>query len=274
MWLQKVVAAHKINGVISDNRYGLYHPDVPSIFITHQLRVQTFMGKRTDDLMQNLHYRFINRFSECWIPDAAMNGLGGELSHPLQPPSIPVSYLGILSRFSTSEPVRQPKHLLIVLSGPEPQRTILEQMLLEQIKGYKDKVVWVRGLPNPVEPLDVPANIEVFGHLPAGELEQKMREARFVVSRCGYSTVMDIMTLQQKAIFIPTPGQTEQEYLARTLMKQNKALCIQQSHFQLVPALELAATFPYQLPAQPSSQVTEVVNRWVGQLQTKPTPRR
>lgn len=268
-WLKKVVAERKIDGVISDNRYGLYHPQVPSVFITHQLRIQTFLGKRADDLLQNLHYRYINRFSECWVPDAKEKGLGGELSHPSQLPSIPVSYLGVLSRFAMVAPVQGGKHLLILLSGPEPQRTILERMLLEQVRRYKKKVVWVRGLPHAVEPLDVPANVEVFGHLPAKALEQKMREASFIVSRSGYSTVMDVMTLRQKAIFIPTPGQTEQEYLAQHLMQQNRALCIEQTRFQLGPALELAASFPYQWPELKQNLAAEVVARWINPLQSK-----
>jgi hypothetical protein len=267
MWLQKVAGQRKIDAVISDNRYGLYHSCVYSVLITHQLRIQSFLGKGTDDLLQKIHYRLINRFAACWVPDAAADGLGGVLSHPPALPQIPTHYLGALSRFKKDKEVPEKQHLLVLLSGPEPQRTILEDLLLDQVKIFKKKVVWVRGLPDDtVVPLQVPPFVEVHNHLTTKVLQQKMLEANFIISRCGYSTVMDVATLQQKAIYIPTPGQTEQEYLAKELMNAKKALCIQQSHFQLLPALELAATFPYCFPLLQRNDLHDFLGKWVNGL--------
>lgn len=268
-WLKRVVRRQRIDAVISDNRYGLYHPDVPSVFITHQLRIQSGMGQAADDLLQKIHYRFIRRFAACWVPDDDMKGLAGQLSHPAQQPPLPLSYLGPLSRFCFTEPDGPEKHLLVLLSGPEPQRTILEQLLHTQIGRYREKVVWVRGLPGETEDLNLPANVEVHSHLPAQALEQKIKESSFIISRCGYSTVMDLMVLQKKAVFIPTPGQTEQEYLATQLMTQNRALCIEQKSFQLLPALNLAASFSYSFPTMQAHRMEEVVAQFVYQLQEK-----
>ncbi len=98
-WLKQVVNDYQFDAIISDNRYGLYHPVVPCIFMTHQLRIKTPFGKWADDLLQKRNYRFIHRFSECWIPDdEKSNGLAGELSHPAAMPAIPVHYTGLLSR--------------------------------------------------------------------------------------------------------------------------------------------------------------------------------
>ena len=105
----------------------------------------------------------------------------------------------------------------------------------------------VRGLPGNNEKLSVPENVIVYSHLPAAELEEKIAAANFVVSRCGYSTVMDLAVLRKRSILIPTPGQTEQEYLSAHLMKNGFALCIEQKKFRLKNALELAAHFRYQL---------------------------
>ena len=106
-------------------------------------------------------------------------------------------------------------------------------------------VVFIRGLPNSSNQLSVPRNVSVFNHLPSAEMEEQLGKASFVIGRCGYSTVMDLTAMQKRSILIPTPGQTEQEYLAAHLQKTNVALCIDQQKFRLKNALSLAATFPY-----------------------------
>lgn len=243
--LQEIVKEHNIDGIISDNRFGFYHHSVPSVFITHQLLIKTSFGKMVNGLLQKINYNYINRFSECWIPDyETENNLAGELSHPCKKPSIPVRYIGPLSRFQKMDGTE--KNVLIILSGPEPQRTLFENILMKQIKKYKQPLVLVRGLPDEKNELKVPENISVYNHLPSEELNQKMAEASFVMSRCGYSTVMDLAMMKKKSILIPTPGQTEQEYLARHLMKKKFALCVDQKKFQLKTALELAGSFHYQ----------------------------
>lgn len=245
IWLQTVVNNHKIDAIISDNRYGLYHPSIPSVFITHQLLVKTPFGKTMDHLLQRLNYRFINRFTECWIPDTeGLNNLAGELSHPKTWPHIPVRYLGPLSRFSETK-YATGEHLLILLSGPEPQRTIFEKQMVQELVHYPKPVILVRGLPGSGEQLSLPGNIEVHNHLPASLLEEKIRKASYVISRCGYSTIMDLAVVKKKSILVPTPGQTEQEYLAKHLSTINFALCINQNRFRLDAALDLAASFPY-----------------------------
>ena len=242
--LKEIVKQHCIDGIISDNRFGFYHPSIPSVCITHQLLIKTSFGKMMNKLVQKINYHYINRFSECWIPDyKSENNLAGELSHPGKQPTIPVHYVGALSRFQKMDVTE--KNVLIILSGPEPQRTIFENMLMKQIKKYKQPLVLVRGLPDEKKELNVPENISVYNHLPSEELNQKLAEASVVISRCGYSTVMDLAVMKKKSILIPTPGQTEQEYLAMHLMKKNFALCIDQTKFQLNPALELASSFHY-----------------------------
>jgi len=245
--LRDIVRDYRINAVISDNRYGLYHPSVPTVFMTHQLLIKTTLGTTADRYLQKLNYRYINSFTECWVPDDAHDdNLAGDLSHPLLEPSVPLKYIGPLSRFEPSDKAVAPKHLLVLLSGPEPQRSLFETLILDQLKEYKGPVVLVRGLPGNTDRPDVPASVTVYNHLPANELRTQILEASFVVARCGYSTVMDLAVLQKKSILVPTPGQTEQLYLARHLMKRSLALCLEQPRFRLLPALELAATFPYQ----------------------------
>lgn len=245
--LKEIVKEHHVHGIISDNRYGFYHEGIPSVFITHQLRIKTPFGKIADDYIQKINYKYINRFFECWIPDNEKEkNLAGELSHPEKKPSVPIKYIGPLSRFRKLNS-QDEKNLLILLSGPEPQRTVFEIFLAEQLNDYKGPVTLVRGLPGEANELRLSSNICVYNHLPAEELNQKINEASVVISRCGYSTVMDLSVLKKKSILISTPAQTEQEYLAKHLMKNNFALCIDQRKFRLKNALELSGHFNYQV---------------------------
>lgn len=241
-WLKRIIEEKKIDIVISDNRFGLYNKNVNCVFITHQLLIKSpFL----QSFLQKLNYRFINRFDECWVPDFCDEpSLAGILSHPIKMPSIPVRYLGLLSRFKKTIE-QDSKHLLILLSGPEPQRTILEQQIVKQLAFFSNPILIVRGLPGSKDILEVQKNVKYVNHLAAKELEEAIRSSQFVIARSGYSTVMDLIKLQKKTILIPTPGQTEQEFLARHLFNRKMAFTVEQENFDLENALEGAKTFQY-----------------------------
>ena len=245
-WLKKTIEQNKIDIVISDNRFGLWNKKIYSIFITHQLQIKSPFLKRG---LQKLNYLFINQYNECWVPDIREKpGLAGDLSHPDKLPSVPIHYIGCLSRFQRQVSILPEKHLLILLSGPEPQRTLLEKKLLLQLKHFPNRVLFIRGLPHENTVLNIGQQATCINHLTAGELQLAIREASFVVARSGYSTVMDLMKLQKKSILIPTPGQTEQEYLAKHLMEQHFAFTVNQKDFDLENALSAAQLFPYVFP--------------------------
>lgn len=265
-WLDKVVEEYRIDAVISDNRYGLHHPGVRSVFITHQLCIQTPFGLG-QELLQELNYQYINRFDECWVPDAeGEQNLAGELSHPARKPAVPVRYTGLLSRFGKKTLQTEEKHLLILLSGPEPQRTMLEEKMVEDLKDYPKPFAVVRGLPGGTDALVLPGNGTFFNHLPADELEEVIASASLIISRCGYSTVMDLAAMRKKSILVPTPGQTEQEYLAKHLMQKNFALCVEQKKFTLKKVLLLAENFSYQLHQPVENKLSDVVEAFTKKI--------
>jgi UDP-N-acetylglucosamine transferase subunit ALG13 len=184
-------------------------------------------------------------------------------------PAVPLNYIGVLSRFESTAKTEE-KHLLILLSGPEPQRTIFENILVRQLTDYKGRVVIVRGLPSEQEKLNLPGNICVYNHLVADELSQKINQASVVISRCGYSTIMDLAVLKKKSILVPTPGQTEQEYLAKHLMEKKFALCINQKKFHLKAALKLSSFFNYDFTSFPSENLLEnAVDAFLAQIKTR-----
>ena len=248
-WLKKIVDQYGIDAIISDNRYGLYHASVPSVFITHQLTIKSPLGKWTEKILQKRNYNYINRFTECWVPDTeGENNLAGELSHPEKKPDVPVCYIGLLSRFVKKEIIERKNHLVVILSGPEPQRTLLEEKIINDISHYNGTATIVRGLPGSSSLIPSTNMIQFYNHLSADELNKAMQEAEYVISRSGYSTVMDVMALQKKSILIPTPGQTEQEYLGSYLMEKGIAICAEQKDFLLNNLLATARGFNYNLP--------------------------
>ncbi|MFZ9388144.1 MAG: glycosyltransferase [Chitinophagaceae bacterium] len=266
-WLRNASSRFQFDAVISDNRYGLYHPGIPSVIMTHQLLIKTGWGKISERILQEKNYRYINRFRMCWVPDEdGPASFAGELSHPARMPQIPVRYTGLLSRFSKGTVPVKKDHLLFLLSGPEPQRGILEKIFREQVVNYPGKAVLVRGLPGADEVLQGTGEFRVFNHLDTQSLGREMQEAEYVICRSGYSTVMDAMTLGKKCIFIPTPGQTEQEYLGRYLMEKGIAICVSQKNFSLPRALEQATGFNYRIPeTRTGSELTAVIRAFLDQ---------
>ena len=260
-WLKKVVKEYQLDAVISDNRYGLHHNSIPCVFITHQLTIKSPFGKWTEKLLQQRNYKYINKFQECWVPDAEdKNNLAGELSHPEKKPAVPVFYTGILSRLEQTPAAHVIKnHLLISLSGPEPQRTILENKIINEIVHYSFTATIVRGLPGSDSIIPSTGMIKFYNHLPADALSKEMQQAEYVISRSGYSTVMDLVKLKKKSVLIPTPGQTEQEYLADYLLEKQFAFSMPQKEFTLVAALKNAAAFSYQIPVFTSENLIQNV---------------
>lgn len=238
-WLEKTIIEYNIDYVISDNRFGLYTKKVPCVFITHQLYIKTNMGKLIENFIQHFNYKYINRFTACWIPDTANDpSLGGMLSHPKKMPFIPVHYIGPISRFHIlphTPPIIY--KAVILLSGPEPQRTILEKLIQQQAASVQDQFVLIRALPEEAVKLDMPHNWQVFNHLPAEKLNILLQQAEYIISRTGYTTIMDIWVLKKKCILIPTPGQPEQEYLGKTLFNKGFNAVFSQKTFNLTNTL-------------------------------------
>jgi UDP-N-acetylglucosamine transferase subunit ALG13 len=268
VWLRQQMETYHFDAVISDNRYGLHHPDTHSVFITHQLQIKG-PAAWIEKLLQQKNYRYINRFNQCWIPDSAdENNLAGQLAHPVQLPAVPLKYIGPLSRFERKEDQPIKGHLLILLSGPEPQRSLLEDIIIQQVSHYSGTATVLRGLPGHLSVIPSTSMIRFYNHLPSEELSAAIQKADYIISRSGYSTMMDMALMGKKCILIPTPGQTEQEYLSDYLHQKNRAISFRQDAFELNAALEAASSFPFQEwpTAQPdllSNAVKELLNQVV-----------
>ncbi len=260
-WLKKYTSENPVNLIISDNRYGFRFPHIPSFFITHQLCIKTPFGKWNEWLLQKINYGYIKKFSACWVPDYNTNeNLAGELSHPKKMPQLPVHYIGHLSRMK-KEKVLTSCPLLILISGPEPQRSLFENIIVNELLCTEQHAVIVRGLPGTTAALNVPGYLKVYNHLPANQLNELINAAEIIISRPGYSTVMDLLPLQKKCVFIPTPGQTEQEYLADYLSKKNMCISVSQRNFNLQSVLQQLEKTEIKTISFPESFYEEEIKR-------------
>lgn len=239
--LKKLIRETKAEAVISDNRYGLWNKQVRTVFITHQLNViAPGLLRFSNPLLRKLTRIFIRLYDECWIPDSeGEDNLSGILSHGFPvPPN--VRYIGLLSRFDKPQTTLKDPHydLLALVSGPEPQRSLFEDSLLARLPAGDRKCLLVKGIPGNSEITHLRKNLDTVNHLSAGRLQAILAQKPIVISRSGYSTLMDIRFTGNKAILIPTPGQTEQEYLAGRLAGKNGFYICKQDENGLVKAVE------------------------------------
>jgi uncharacterized protein (TIGR00661 family) len=232
--LKKIISDYQIDIVISDNRYGLWHKKTKNIFITHQILIKSpFKLKIFDYLLFRINNQLVKKFNECWIPDFKEGkNLSGDLSHKYRL-SIESYFIGALSRFSIPAEKTITKYdLMVILSGPEPQRSIFEKIVLKELSTSDLKTIILRGTPESTE-IEINNNTTSYPHLNTPEMQKKISESDIILCRSGYSTIMDLSVFGKKAILVPTPGQTEQEYLAKYYLEKKYYFSTTQNNFNL-----------------------------------------
>lgn len=235
--------------------------------MTHQLQPITGLGNRMDKLLGKYHYNLLNKFSGCWAVDVpGIPNLAGKLAHAPQLPQN-TSYIGLLSQLQAGNH-RNEEYLLVLLSGPEPQRTMLSTLLWAQVQDYKGEVMFVEGSNDAKRPESIPSNITWYARLKGEALQPLLDNASIVICRSGYSTVMDLVAMDKKAILIPTPGQTEQEYLGAHLHNSGIFYSTGQKGFELDRILDASAAFPFKKLAlqNPFSLHPTIIDKWLGSL--------
>jgi UDP:flavonoid glycosyltransferase YjiC (YdhE family) len=241
---QELLRKKKYGLIVSDNRYGIYNRFMPSFFISHQLRMVNPMRLRALETGTEVYNQFF--FKRYWgvlVPDFTDGGLSGEMSHGLRfLDERAVTYIGPLSDFKRRE-LPEDVDCFISITGPEPHRTALERTLLAQVKDLSGKVVVTLGKADESAER-VLGSATVYSYLDTARREELMNRSKVVVSRSGYSTVMDVAVLGRKALFTPTPNQPEQEYIGKFHNEKGTYLSVRQDRIDLARDLAEAARRP------------------------------
>jgi len=238
--LKNILDKKKIDRIISDARYDMYSRKIPSFFISHQIRIMNPLrlnilekGSETFNLF------FFKRFCGIIVPDFKENSLSGELSHNLKKiDEKKLNYVGVLSDFKKKK-TKKDIDYLISISGPEPQRTMLEKKLLGQIDSLKGKIVITLGKTERNDLINK-ENLETHSFLSKKQREDYLNRSKLVISRSGYSTILDLAVIGSKGLMTPTPGQIEQEYLGKYHNKKKTFYCVNQDMINLEKDVEIA----------------------------------
>ena len=244
--LPKIIQKTGADMVLSDNRFGLWSSRVTTIYMTHQIRIKfprwtLFL----EPLGCAIHKLFIRKYNYCLIPDlSGDNSLSGELSHCVRIPKN-ASYIGLLSRFTNVMPSPvlpngvNELHDTVILSGPEPQKTILKRCIMKAYSDSSVQVVILGAEPDLEESSYNEGKFIMFNHLSTTEMKKVILSSRKIITRSGYSTVMELVSMNRSALLIPTPGQTEQEYLAKSLSEKGWFTSVSQKNIS-----DLSGLFP------------------------------
>jgi hypothetical protein len=224
--LKRLIAEKSIDIVISDNRFGLWNRNIISVYVTHMPLIplpKKLMFLEPAGVL--LHRMIMNKYAYCFIPDLPGEiNLSGRLSHGLKL-SDNVRFIGILSRFTgagnRSVKSESPFSYAVILSGPEPQKEILKQKLINLLKEREFSTIILEGKPREGSITTISDNITFCSHLPSQDIKDIIESSENIITRSGYTTIMELVSLGRSALIIPTPGQTEQEYLAEYLSEKN-----------------------------------------------------
>ena len=266
-YAEEMVRKFHYDVLLSDNRFGFYSRNAKSVYMTHQCRIAfPRVLSAFEPLGMLWHASVMKHFDEVWVPDwPDFPGLAAALSHVSKCP-VPLRYVGVLSRFeNTSVSELQKKYRFVaVVSGVEPARSRFEKLLRETLARIPGRHAILLGKPSSGIRSWENGNIEFYTHLPDPLFANVICAAEWVVSRGGYSTVMDMAVLGARCVFVPTPGQYEQIILGRDLAREGYATTIDESKFSTENLL--AAISEKGRVALPKPKDNDLLKKAIGEL--------
>ena len=230
--VSKIIKNYNIDTIISDNRPGVFSKNVKSIYISHQVNVFTKeKNNLCSKILTNIHKKIIQKYDCCWVPDNFDSEFAGRMSE--NPSKLNLKYIGILSRFQNfaNYSLKQDSktyEIVAIVSGPEPQRSIFENIVLDKLRKENINSLIIRGLPQSKEVLENEANIDFLNHCSDSDFYNYLKKAKLIICRSGFSSILDMLVFNKNVIILPTPGQPVQEYLARRLNSKYNFISLQQ----------------------------------------------
>jgi UDP-N-acetylglucosamine transferase subunit ALG13 len=223
--LHQIISKEHFNLIISDNRYGVYSRQVHSVFLCHQLTIPVSgIIRPFRKIVSLLHARLIKRFDTVWVPDFPDLRFSGFMGIC---PGLTPQYIGMLSRFSPCTPAADKKFFITaIISGPNPQRTRLTENLEQILSSFDQPCLLLTGTPGAEGFRKQINQLTILNHAETQEMQKLICSSTYIIARSGYSSVMDFAVTGSRVIFIPTPGQPEQEYIAQRMQRSETAVCL------------------------------------------------
>lgn len=267
--LKELHEKYNFDYIISDNRFCLYLKGVKSYLISHQLRYKLPQPvTKLEFLPEYFTYSYFKNYDKILIPDSDdPDSLTGELSHNMRYlPNENLHYSGILNDIqSTSAEVEKDIDYFIIVSGPEPQRTKLERIIFKQVNSLPGNIVVALGMPEKNYKIRQ-GNATFYTYLNRKQIHNYLHKSKFIISRPGYTTVMELIQFGLQGLFIPTPGQIEQVYLAKYYEEKKWCHCVSQYKLDLAKDVENAKSYPGFPASLKSSEenVKELLEKYFG----------
>ncbi len=261
--LKKIIHEHRISAVISDNRYGLWNKKIQSVFITHQVMIKCPPLLRfLEHFMYHISKIFIGKYQECWIPDDERK-LSGDLSHRFPIP-LNAKFIGTLSRWKGEKKYTGEKKydVIGIVSGPESHRTSFEKILVEQFRNSNLHALVVLGKPGEKTDIQITDRLRLVSHLESKKLLEAILASGLVICRAGYSGIMDLAAIGKEAILVPTPGQTEQVYLAKYLKEKKMFFSIEEKKFRLGDMENELKEYSISIFQEIPDSLTKTISAW------------
>ena len=216
--------------IISDNRYGCYHQKVYSIMISHQAQIMS-VNPLVRRMSKRMLHLLTKPFHEIWIPDLQDSAsITGEMSNF---PTRRSRYIGLLSTcYGVDIEPDEDQQILILLSGPEPQRSQLEKQLLSNLPFPNERFKLIRGTEQRPE-IPIPSSLQHINITGREQVHRELLKSSMLICRSGYSTIMDLVSAGKPAVYIPTPGQFEQIYLAKKMQHLNAGYVLHQKDIDI-----------------------------------------
>ena len=250
-FITKFAKENNIDIIISDNRYGMYYSKSYNIIITHQLNIKLngFL-KIFSPILRSFIKKYLKNFDECWIPDMHdINiNLTGDYSYHEFFKKINIKYVGLLSQFdcynNDFEENKQDIDLLIMISGPEMHRTIFEKIVISQLMENKKEAIIVRGIKGSNIPKIID-NIIMYDFVYFDQYRDLIKRSKYIICRAGYTSIMDLIILNKKALLVPTPNHPEQEYLVKRLSDLGYFPYMNQDNFDINKAISILKNYDF-----------------------------
>jgi len=237
---------YRFDLIISDNRFSLALSGVRSLLISHQLRYKLpWPIQKMEWLPEYFNFSYFRKYDRIIVPDIDENKtLTGDLSHNMRYlPDKKLYYLGIMTTVERNiEENGKSIDYFVIISGPEPQRTKFQNIIFNQVRNLKGRVVIALGKPEKNYKIRM-GKAEIYTYLNRNKMANYLSRAKFIISRPGYTTVMEMIESGKRGLFIPTPGQIEQVYLAKYFMENNWCHSASQNKLDLTSAIEIAKSY-------------------------------